>query len=234
MKNRIHIASILIAATLLALPAAPAVRGQTVSVRLLNMSDEPFGPVLVATHPSHASPLLDPSEPPSEALRQLAGGSEVMLEDELEALAQRHSHVRAGRIAGPAPGQEVRAEIPVTAYHRNVSLAASLPGGGIVALAPRHLSRDGWNRVDLLSWEVGGTAMVHRSRPSPIARAWLRYEPPRRPRRGLPSLTPAQQRERESCLAGSPTCVWRLRNGRGECIDCLPPLRPNAARTHCI
>ena len=236
MKNRITFPLFLIAAILLAaLPAAPALDAQRVRVRLLNMSDEPFGPVLVATHPSRLSPLLDPSEAPTEALRLLAEGSEALLGDELEDLARRDSHVNAGRLAGPGPGQSVSAEIGVTPYHRNISLAAPLPGGGLAALAPRHVSRDGWFRVDLPAWEVGDTASVHRSRPSPIARAWLRYESPSRRSRGsLPQLTPAQAAEREACLGVSSSCVWRLRNGRGECIDCVPPLRPNAARTHCV
>ena len=49
-----------------------------------------------------------------------------------------------------------------------------------------------------------------------------------------PSLTPLQQLERAACLEGSATCIWRLENGRGYCGDCLPPLKPNAARTHCV
>ena len=240
MKNRILTAALMAAALLTVALAAPPLCAQRISVRLLNMSDTTLGPVLVATHPSSQSPLLDPSEAPAESLRQLASGSEVMLEDEIRALARGSSHVNFGVIQGPEPGQSTRAEIRVTSYHRNISLAAWLPGGGLVAMAPRHVSGQwGAQRVDLLAWEVGGTVLVHRSRPSPIARVWLRYSSPE-PRnkyvspRG-PALTPAQQARRERCLAASPTCVWRLEsNGWSVCTDCIPPLRPNAARTHCI
>ena len=239
MNNRTSTSLFLVAAILLAtLTAAPALDAQRIHVRLLNMSDAPFGPVLVATHPSSQSPLLDPSEAPSESLRSMAGGSEVMLEDELEELERRHSHVRAGRLPGPEPGQAVSAEIRVTSYHRNISLAASLPGGGVAALAPRHVHGVGRFRVDLLAWEVGDTVLVHRARPSPIARAWLQYKRPSRTsrasHRASPSLTPAQQAEREQCLGAAPHCVWRLEGGAGVCIACISPLRPNAARTHCV
>ena len=237
MKNRILTTSFLIAAILLAtLPAAPALDAQRISVRLLNMSDTTLGPVLVATHPASRPPLLDPSKAPTEALRQLAGGSEVMLEDETRALARRSPHINFGVMQGPGPGETARAEIRVKPYHRNVSLAASLPGGGVVALAPRHLRLG--IRADLPAWEVGDTVMVHRSRPSPIARVWLQYRDPRPYGRlapvSSPSLTPAQQAERERCLAGSATCIWRLERGAGLCSDCIPPLRPNAQRTHCV
>ena len=244
MKNRILTAAVMAAAILAVALAAPPLCAQRISVRLLNMSDAPFGPVLVATHPSGRSPLFDPSEAPTEALRQLASGSEVMLEDEAGALASRKAHVSFGVIQGPEPGQEVRAEIRVKPYHRNVSLAAWLPGGGLAALASSHISRQrGSNRVDLLAWEVGDTVLVHRSRPSPIARAWLRYHSPerrderRRKERESPpgpELTESQRLGRERCLANSPTCVWRLEGDWSVCSDCIPPLRPNAARTHCI
>ena len=238
MNYRILTAALTAAAILTVALAAPPLCAQRIEVRVLNMSETPFGPVLVATHPSSLSPLLDPAEAPAEALRQLAGGSEVMLESEAGALARGSSHVNFGVIQGPEPGRSTRAEIRVTSYHRNVSLAASLPGGGLVAMAPRHVSGQGGpRRVDLLAWEVGGTVLVHRSRPSPVARAWLRYKGPdrRAGRRSVPSnLTPAQAADREACLAGSATCIWRLERGTGHCGDCIPPLRPNAARTHCI
>ena len=242
-QNRILTAALMAATLLTVALAAPPLCAQRISVRLLNMSDTTLGPVLVATHPSSQSPLLDPSEAPTEALRQLASGSEVMLEDETRALARRRPHVNFGVIQGPEPGQSTAAEIRVTSYHRNISLAAWLPGGGLVAMAPRRVSGQwGPQRVDLPAWEVGDTVLVHRSRPSPIARAWVQYERPVSPaaegarerRAASASLTPAQQARRERCLAGSPTCVWRLEGDWSVCSDCIPPLRPNAARTHCI
>ena len=180
MKNRILTAALMAAAILAVALAAPPLCAQRISVRLLNMSETPFGPVLVATHPSHQSPLLDPSEAPTEALRQLASGSEVMLEDETRALARGSSHVNFGVIQGPEPGQSVTAEIRVTSYHRNISLAAWLPDAGLVGHRSAHVWQRGRDSAhDVLAWEAGETLMVHRSRPSPIARAWLRYDKPR-------------------------------------------------------
>lgn len=220
----------------LALLAAPA-SAQSVTVRLLNLSDRPMGRVLVATHPAALSPLFDPSDPPSAALRLFSQGSASELEAEAREIAGRHPRVRFGAVDGPAPGESVTVEIAATSYHRTASLAASLASGfaGFSALpAPRQ-----WPslRHDVLAWEAAGTVLAHRSLPSPVARAWIRYHRPPSRRAlsaALPQLTPRQAAERADCLRDSATCVWRLEGGRGLCADCLPPLRPSAARTHCV
>ena len=208
-------------------------------MRLLNLSDAPFGPMLVATHPGTLPPLFDPAAAPSPALQLLSEGASSLLESEARDLARRRSHVRFGAVDGPGPGESVNVEIAATSYHRNVSLVASLPGGGFAGFHRlRPSSGWGYQRYDVLGWEAAGTVLVHRSRPSPIARAWVRYDGPR-PAHALrrdpgPSLTALQQLERAACLADSATCIWRLEGGRGYCGDCLPPLRPNAARTYCV
>lgn len=234
MKLRIPTLLLLLLALLL--PALP-LPAQSISVRLLNLSDAPLGPVLVATHPGTLSPLFDPSDPPAPALRLFSDGAASMLESEARELARRHPHVRFGVVDGPGPGETVTVEIAATSYHRNVSLAAWLPPSGFAGFhALPAFPGLGSQRHDVPAWEAAGTVLVHRSRPSPIARAWILYRRPEPRGRSspAPSLTPEQARERAACLEGSATCIWRLEGGRGYCSDCLPPLRPNAARTRCV
>jgi len=228
---------------LMALLATPAAQAQRIQLRLLNMSDIPFGPVVVATHPATLSPLMNASEAPSPSLRTFAssGDAGVLLERarRLGGYVHRlgflsHAHVQAGRIPDVPPGQAVTAEIPVAAHYRNVSLAGRLGPGAIVGFGATHVPGETGVRTDVLAWEVGDRLIVHRTVNSPVARVWLRYLRPRAPLAGLPALTAAQARERSECLAASPTCVWRLERGAGLCADCVPPLRPNAARTHCV
>ena len=238
MKTSIPTKLFLIAAILLAaLPAAPAAHGQRVSVRLLNISDVPFGTVHVAAHPSHQSPLLDPARPPGDPLRLLAEGSDALIEAEARDSAGSRAHVHAGTMPGPGPGETVTGEIPVTPYHRNLSLVAHLPGRGVAGMASRHIGRS--LRSDVLAWAVGETLAVHPERNSPVARVWLTYRGPdrrgdRRYAAAAPQLTAAQRQEREQCLQAADHCVWRIERGAGVCIACIDPLRPNAQRTHCV
>ena len=206
---------------------------QSISVQLLNMSDTQFGDVLAVTNPFPFNILFDPARPPSDELRQLAAGDHAAL------YAATRTRLRSwsgyGTVDGPAPGQTVTFEVDMPAlWGRSISLAASLPGGGFVGASKAYTTSTGVAIVDLLAWEAADTILVHRSRPSPLARAWLRYVKPPGPVYDLPYMTAAQRQERESCLADSPTCIWRLEDGRGYCSDCVPPLRPNAARTHCV
>lgn len=218
---------------LLLLVAAVAAQAQSISVQLLNMSDTAFGPVLAVTHRGSDAPLFDPAEPPSAGLRQLAAGDHAVLEAQVRDRLGRWSGF--GTTAGPRPGQAVTFEVELRNVWRTISLAAWLPGGGFVGASGLYAGRGETRAVDLLAWEAADTILVHRSRPSPIARARVRYVPPPAPDDGLGYLTAAQRQEREACLAESPACIWRLLEGvHGYCSDCLPPLRPNAARTHCI
>ena len=218
---------------LLALFAA-ALPAQTVVVKLLNLSDAPFGPVLVATHPTSLSPLFDPAAPPTPALQLLSEGSHSLLESAARSLSQRDPDVSFGMFDGPAPGETAVIEIPAISYYRNVSLASPLQPAGFAGFRAAAAPGGGGYRIrDVLAWEAAETVMVHRARPSPIARAWIRYRKAVI-ESGLPYLTPQQRLERERCVANSATCFWRLEAGHGICGDCLPPLRPDANHWHCI
>ena len=218
-----------------------ALQAQTVTVKLLNLSEAPLGQLLVATHPSGISPLFNPSAEPSAALRMFALGTPALLEAEARDLADGHHLVRFGSTAGPGPGETVTVEIAAPSNHRRslvrVSLAASLAPLGFAGL--HNLPAGPESRHDVLAWEADGTLLAHRSLPSPIARAWIRYNFTSPRRQGQPSvtqpqLTAAQQADRDACLQGSPTCIWRPQGAGGFCSDCLPPLRPNAGRTYCV
>ena len=221
---------------------ASALQAQTVTVKLLNLSEAPLGPLLVATHPSGLSPLFNPSKAPSAALRMFSLGAPALLEAEARDLADGHPLVRFGSTAGPGPGETATVEIAAPSNHSRslvrISLAVPLAPLGFAGL--HGLSVGPESRHDVLAWEADGTLLAHRSLPSPIARAWIRYNFNRRVRRqGQPSvtqpqLTAAQQADRDACLQGSPTCIWRPQGAGGFCSDCLPPLRPNAARTYCV
>ena len=227
--------TITLTAVVLALLASSLAQAQRIQLRLLNISDAPFGPAVVATHPGTMSPLLNPARPPSPELRLLArDGLEAPLASSVRMLADSHPYIHAGVIPAAQPGQVVVAEIPAAAHHRNLSLAAASADGGVVGIGGAHVP-DLWGvRIDALLWDAGDTLHVHRGRPSPAARVWLSYLRPRKPLAGLPELSTAQAQERNACLAQSPTCVWRLDRGAGLCANCVPPLRPNAARTHCV
>ncbi|MDE0109913.1 MAG: hypothetical protein OXN96_19075 [Bryobacterales bacterium] len=227
----------LLLACLLLAACAPPADAQVIAVRLLNLSDAPFGPVLVATHPYSLSPLFDPSEAPSPALRLLSEGAGSALEAEARDVARRTADIQFGVIDGPGPGETASFVMPASSYHRNISLVSPIAGGGFAGFHALRAANELISlQRDVTAWEAAETVMVHRSRPSPIARAWLLWSRPGAGRTAQePSrLTPGQARERAACLEGSATCIWRLENGRGYCSDCLPPLRPNAARTHCI
>ena len=66
--------------------------------------------------------------------------------------------MRFGAVDGPGPGESVTVEIAVTSYHRNVSLVASLPGGGFAGFHRlRPSGRLGLPALhDVLAWEAGG------------------------------------------------------------------------------
>ena len=216
---------------------ASALQAQSVTVQPLNLSDAPPGPLLVATHPSGLSPLFNPAAAPSADLQMFSLGTPALLEAEARDLAAGHPHVRFGSTAGPGPGQSVTAEIPVTPCHRRVSLAAPLAPSGFAGFHNLPALPGAAARYDELAWEAAGIPLARRSPSSPIARAWIRYHrPPARHvlRAAPPQLTQLQAAGRAACLQDSATCIRRLEGGQGLCADCLPPLRPNAARTHCV
>lgn len=228
----------LLLACLLLAACAPPADAQSLQVSLINLTGQAVGPVLLLSHPSAQDPLLDPSEPPSEALKAFAAGQPALLAEEIAERAGSDRSAWSGTIQSLPPGQRVGIEIRAESYHRNLSLAAALPGGGIAGFGRTHAGQYPV-RVDALAWEAGETLIVHRARNSPALRAWIRYVRPQREERRLPpswvqSLDAGQREQRAACLASSPTCAWRLEGGRGLCFDCVPPLRPDADRARCV
>lgn len=228
----------LLACVLLAAPCAPPANAQSLQVSLLNLTGQAVGPVFLLSHPALQDPLLDPSEPPSEALKAFAAGQPAMLAGEIAAHAGGSRHAWSGTIQSLPPGERVGVEIRTQSYHRNLSLAAALPGGGIAGIGQAFVGQYPV-RVDALAWEAGETLIVHRTQNSPALRVSIRYVRPQREDRRPPpswvqSLDAGQREQRAACLASSPTCAWRLEGGRGLCFDCVPPLRPDADRARCV